>query len=99
MARFSTALGVASILPLLVIGLASAVYGRDLSTLTPAMLNVLLGVMGVGMALGLVAVVTFMIDAVRAPKRPMVWRMTWVIGLGAAGVLTAPAYWYRHVRR
>lgn len=96
-----TALGAASLLPALAVLALSAFEGvllraAEAGTAPPAAVAVACVVV---MAGALAAVLTFMVQAVGEPGRGGVWKLAWVVTLGAAGVLAAPAFWVLHVRR
>ena len=95
-----TALGLASALPALVV-LAlpafedSVLRAAEVGTAPPA---VAVAAVLTVMAGGLVAVFVFMVQAVRVEGRGGAWKLGWVLALGVAGVLAAPAFWALHVR-
>ena len=94
-------LGVLSVLPALVVLALSAfedtlLRAAGAGTAPPA--AVVATVLAV-MAGGLAVVLAFMVWAVRAEGRGGAWKLTWVVALGTAGALAAPAFWVLHVRR
>lgn len=93
-------LGVASVLPLVwltTVGVGLSIgYVQPLES-TPG--AVLAGVTLFTMLGELCAIAYFILRAVRDPGRTMMWKLGWVIGLSAFGVLAAPGYWFVHLRK
>ena len=95
------ALGVLSVLPALV-ALALSAFEDALvraAEVGAAPSLVVAGGVVLCMVGGLVAVFAFMAQAVGMPGRGGVWKLAWVVALGTAGVLAAPAFWTLHVWR
>lgn len=94
------ALGIASVLPAVVLlALATVMTAGHTEDLAPDVVRLIAGAGFVGMVGGLTAIGTFVLRTVQDIDHGIKWKLGWVVGLSAFGVLTAPAYWFVYVRK